>query len=142
MPEYDPATALIVVDVQNDFADPGGSLYVKGGEAVAERCAAEGWRASQAGVHIGRLCEAIHRRLGQVGVRRIQGVLSLAKKFGAAVVDEACAAALELGVHEYHFVRRYLERGPQLPLALHQVDPLIRQLVEYRDIIHQRTKEQ
>jgi len=27
-------TALIVVDCQNDFADPEGSLYVKGGEAV------------------------------------------------------------------------------------------------------------
>ncbi|HXI44966.1 MAG TPA: isochorismatase family protein [Candidatus Acidoferrales bacterium] len=52
MPEYDPATALIVVDVQNDFADPGGSLYVKGGEVVAERCAAEAWRASQAGAYV------------------------------------------------------------------------------------------
>jgi len=30
--EYDPSTALIVVDVQNDFADPDGSLYVAGGE--------------------------------------------------------------------------------------------------------------
>jgi nicotinamidase/pyrazinamidase len=34
MPIYDPATALIVVDVQNDFADPAGSLYVSGGEHV------------------------------------------------------------------------------------------------------------
>ena len=32
--EYDAATALIVVDVQNDFADPGGSLYVRGGETI------------------------------------------------------------------------------------------------------------
>jgi nicotinamidase/pyrazinamidase len=31
---YDPETALVVVDVQNDFADPGGSLYVREGEAV------------------------------------------------------------------------------------------------------------
>jgi nicotinamidase/pyrazinamidase len=31
---YDPATALIVVDVQNDFADPDGGLYVAGGEQV------------------------------------------------------------------------------------------------------------
>ncbi|MEQ8717669.1 MAG: isochorismatase family protein [Acidimicrobiales bacterium] len=31
---YDAATALVVVDVQNDFADPGGSLYVHDGEAV------------------------------------------------------------------------------------------------------------
>ena len=75
-------------------------------------------------------------------MRRILGVLSLAKKFGAAVVDDAFAAALDMGVHEYHFVRRYLERQPQLPLSLHQVDPLIRELVQYRDLIHQRTKEQ
>jgi nicotinamidase/pyrazinamidase len=31
---YDTHMALIVVDVQNDFADPGGSLYVGDGEAV------------------------------------------------------------------------------------------------------------
>ena len=31
---YDLSVALIIVDVQNDFADPAGSLYVKGGEDV------------------------------------------------------------------------------------------------------------
>ncbi|MGH8946950.1 MAG: isochorismatase family protein [Acidimicrobiia bacterium] len=30
--DYGPGTALIVVDVQNDFADPSGSLYVPDGE--------------------------------------------------------------------------------------------------------------
>jgi nicotinamidase/pyrazinamidase len=30
--EFDATTALIVVDVQNDFADPSGSLYVPSGE--------------------------------------------------------------------------------------------------------------
>ncbi|MEW5989940.1 MAG: isochorismatase family protein [Chloroflexota bacterium] len=34
MTRYDPRTALIVVDVQNDFADPKGSLSVAGGEAT------------------------------------------------------------------------------------------------------------
>ena len=52
MPGYDPSVALIVVDVQNDFADPAGSLYVRGGEAVAERCSTEAWRASQAGAYV------------------------------------------------------------------------------------------
>jgi nicotinamidase/pyrazinamidase len=32
--DYDQTTALIVVDVQNDFADPNGGLYVRDGEAV------------------------------------------------------------------------------------------------------------
>jgi len=31
---YGPSTALVVVDVQNDFADPAGSLAVRGGDAV------------------------------------------------------------------------------------------------------------
>ena len=34
MPELDPSTALIVVDVQNDFADPAGGLSVAGGDAI------------------------------------------------------------------------------------------------------------
>jgi nicotinamidase/pyrazinamidase len=34
MLRYDPQTALVVVDVQNDFADPTGSLSVASGEAV------------------------------------------------------------------------------------------------------------
>jgi nicotinamidase/pyrazinamidase len=34
MPAWDRDTALIVVDVQNDFADPAGSLSVKGGDEV------------------------------------------------------------------------------------------------------------
>ena len=37
MLRYDPQTALVVVDVQNDFADPNGSLSVAGGERVVER---------------------------------------------------------------------------------------------------------
>jgi transposase len=99
------------------------------------------WRAGRAGTHIGALCDAIHRTQGEVGVRRILGVLSLAKKYGPAAVDEACAAALDMGVQEYRFVRRYLERCPQAPLSLQQVDPLIRELVQYRDFINYKTKE-
>jgi nicotinamidase/pyrazinamidase len=34
MPTYDRHTALLVVDVQNDFVDPRGSLHVLGGEMV------------------------------------------------------------------------------------------------------------
>jgi nicotinamidase/pyrazinamidase len=34
MTSFDPTTALLVVDCQNDFADPEGSLYVEGSEAV------------------------------------------------------------------------------------------------------------
>ena len=97
-------------------------------------------RATRAGTHIGAFCEAIHHHQGEVGIRRILGVLSLAKKFGVPAVEDACAAALELRVYEYRFVRRYLERRP--PVTLRQVDPLIRQLTLYRDLINAKTQEQ
>jgi len=98
-------------------------------------------RADQAGSQIGALCRGMHRQEGEAAVRRIQGMLSLAKKYGVASVDDACGAALEIGVCNYRFVRRYLERHPQLPLSLRQVDPLIRQLTLYRDFIDSKTKE-
>jgi hypothetical protein len=98
-------------------------------------------RAEVAGPHIGTLCQTMHRGEGQAAVRRILGVLALAKKYGTAATDDACALALDSGVCKlYRFVRRYLEHNPQLPLSLCQVDPLIRQLTLYRDLIETRTQ--
>jgi transposase len=99
-------------------------------------------RAARAGEAIGTLCAALHRREGEPGLRRILGVLSLVKQHGAAVVADACAAALELGVADYRFVRRYLERHARGPLTLRQVDPLIRELTHYRDVIARKTQEE
>ena len=52
MPAYDPKTALVVVDVQNDFADPNGALYVRGGETVVPLIDQEIERATSAGALI------------------------------------------------------------------------------------------
>jgi transposase len=98
-------------------------------------------RAERAGNHVGLVCQAIHREDGEPGVRRILGVLSLCKQQGPARVDDACAAALALELPTYAFVKRYLERQPSLPLTLKQVDPLIRELNHYRDLIDRRTEE-
>ena len=46
---YDSSTALLVVDVQNDFADPAGNLHVQGGEEVVPVINAETHRAAAAG---------------------------------------------------------------------------------------------
>ena len=96
-------------------------------------------RATSAGPHIGTVCTQIQQHDGVPGVRRILGVLALAKKHGPAVVDEAAKAALDLGVPTYRFLRRYLERRLPAPLTLRQVDPLIRQLTLYRDLIDRKT---
>jgi transposase len=98
-------------------------------------------RAARAGARVSTLCEAIHRRDGPPGVRRILGIIALIKKYGPAVVDEACAVALECGATTYRFVRRYLEHRPAAPLTLRQVDPLIRELTHYRAVIAQKTQE-
>ena len=96
-------------------------------------------RARSAGPSIGALCARIHDTNGEPGVRRVLGVLSLARKHGPAAVEEAAKAALDLNMPDYRFVRRFLERRTPVPLTLKQVDPLIRQLTLYRDLIDQRT---
>lgn len=52
MTGYDKTTALIVVDMQNDFADPSGSLYVDGGEEVVASSNREIIRAASAGAFV------------------------------------------------------------------------------------------
>jgi len=49
---YDPQTALLVVDVQNDFASPEGGLYVKDGEQVVPVVNREIERAKAASAHV------------------------------------------------------------------------------------------
>jgi len=49
---YDGATALVVVDVQNDFADPAGSLYVPGAEKAVAAANEEVERAATAGATV------------------------------------------------------------------------------------------
>ncbi len=97
-------------------------------------------RARRAGKFIGELCAEIHRRDGETGVRRMLGVFRLTRNFGQASVEDACQTALEVGVPTYRFVRRYLERSAPTPVSLKQVDPLIRQLIHYRDVISRLTE--
>ena len=96
-------------------------------------------RACHAGAHLHTICTYIHDHEGAAGVRRILGVLALVKKYGPAVADDAAKAALDLQVPTYHFLKRYLARRPPVPLTLTQINPLIRQLTLYRDLIDQQT---
>jgi hypothetical protein len=70
----------------------------------------------------------------------VLGLLALAKKHGAPTVDAACATALDVGVPTYRFVKNYVQRGALPQLRLKQVDPLIRELTEYRDLIERMTR--
>jgi nicotinamidase/pyrazinamidase len=52
MVSYDAGTALVVVDVQNDFADAGGSLHVTGADEVVARVNLEVGRALRGGATV------------------------------------------------------------------------------------------
>lgn len=52
MPDYDQRTCLLVVDIQNDFADPKGALGVAGGEAVVAAANVEIEKATTAGAFV------------------------------------------------------------------------------------------
>lgn len=99
-------------------------------------------RAAHAGTQTGKFCQLLYDRQGETGIRRILGVLSLMKKYGTAAVEDACGTAIDIGVCEYRFVRRYLERRPHPHMFLRQIDPLIRELTVYRDFINLKIKEQ
>ncbi len=98
-------------------------------------------RTRRAGPSIGALCQTMFSTDGQIAIRRIQGVLAMAKRYGAAATDEACRMALAMGVPRYRFVRQYLEKHGSLLKVLKQADPIIRQLDLYLDVIAERTKE-
>jgi nicotinamidase/pyrazinamidase len=49
---FDPLTALIVVDLQNDFADPAGSLAVAGADDVVAGANEAVWAATDAGAMV------------------------------------------------------------------------------------------
>ena len=99
-------------------------------------------QAAAVGPHVGELATSLHADDPLRAVRRIQGLLALARKQGAAPVDRACAVALDLGGRSYQVVRRYLERHPPVPVTLRQVDPLIRQLTLYRDLLQGRAPQE
>lgn len=100
--------------------------------------------ARHAGPSVGALCEAMYQRDGEAAARRILGVLSLHKKYGTAQTESACAYLVQVGLCDYRPLRAYLERtAPPVPsVSLKQIDPLIRELTQYRDLIAQRIHQQ
>jgi len=98
-------------------------------------------RANEIGDHVGELARTIHRNDGEApGVRRILGLVGLARKHSMPALDRACAFALGEGAPTYRFVRSYLEHVPELPITLRQIDPLIRDLTEYRAFVERITE--
>ena len=76
--------------------------------------------------------------LGEQIQERINGEAPPPSNSEVADYYDAAKASLEHGAPTYRFVRHYLQRRPAAPLTLRQVDPLIRQLTLYRDLIDEK----
>ena len=86
---------------------------------------------------------------GRVGHRAMWGIVGLAKKYPARLVEQACDHALRHHVYRYKQVRAIVERlfeqalerldqAPQLALPLTQDHPLIRSSRRIRRTLYPR----
>jgi len=98
-------------------------------------------RAHGIGPAAGAIADAEYAANHIYGVRRTLGLCALAKKHGALAVERAATVALDAGALTYRAVKACLLHHQAAPLALRQVDPLIRGLTEYRDLVCRITGE-
>jgi hypothetical protein len=91
------------------------------------------------------LCQHLFDAEGRVGHRGMWGIVALAKKYPAWLVEQACDHALRHHLYRYRQVRAVVERlfeqalerldrAPQLALPLTQEHPLIRDPSEYGEL--------
>lgn len=92
-------------------------------------------RAHGIGPATGAIADALYAEHGQLGVRRVLGLCGLAKRHGVIVVERAAQVAFDAGALTYRAVKAYLDRNASPPISLRQIDPLIRDLTEYRDLV-------
>jgi hypothetical protein len=86
------------------------------------------------------LCELLFREEGRVGQRRIQGIISLTRRFPSRRIEWACQSAIDRGVRRYKTIRRLLENEAERDLAMTAAAPsltqeheLIRSAADYQD---------
>jgi transposase len=134
-------------------ADRPGSVVLPAAERVFNPSRETRYILGQAkaiGPQAARLCERLFALEGRVGQRKLWGIVNLAKRYPNHLVDTACAAAIEEGVHSYRHVKALTERlvaealatlqadapAPS-PSTLTQAHALIRHTDEYGDLFTQ-----
>lgn len=89
----------------NDFPDDSGVIAGRTTDWLVER-------GKKLGVHVGDLTDVVLAGPQPwTRMRRVYLLHSLATKYGATRLDEACALALDLGMHDVKRLERMLERG-------------------------------
>jgi transposase len=95
-------------------------------------------RVRRLGPHSTRWAEAMLAARGVEGVRVLQGLLSLAKRYRAEQLDRACDVAHSYGAFRLRTLRQLIDRDApkQQTFALLEEDPMIRPLSEYARFVH------
>lgn len=57
-----------------------------------------------------QLCQQLFAREGRVGQRKLWGIVNLVKRYPRALIDQACARALQEGVYSYQHIQALTER--------------------------------
>jgi len=90
-------------------------------------------KAEQIGPHTRRLCELMFEEQGRPGQRRMQGVVNLARKYEAGLIESAAETAVQNGLRSYKSFCRLVEakssEGTQSPIT--QDHELIRLSSDY-----------
>src|SRR5205814_7340057 len=95
-------------------------------------------RVRRLGPHSSRWAEALLQARGIEGVRVLQGLLSLAKRYRAEQLERACDIAHSYGAFRLRTLRQLIDRvvPKQQQFALLEEDPMIRPLSEYAQFVH------
>jgi transposase len=91
-------------------------------------------QAGQIGPKTRELCELLFQEQGRMGQRKMRGILSLARKHEASLIEKACLLAVDRQVRSSKIVRELVERledkNKTLPVLV-QSHTLIRSLDDY-----------
>jgi len=90
------------------------------------------------GVQAAQWAEAVIEHRGVEGVRVLQGLLSLAGRHTATLIDRSCGVALSCGQYRLRTVRALIgqDAPKQEPLPFVEEHPLIRSLADYEQLVH------
>jgi transposase len=135
----DEATGQLLVEHNRKAIDAPRAPPPEAGKQLAMSQTAElVQRGHRLGQNIGVVCAAVAATdLEEFAIRRLRSLLTMAEKFGADHVEIGCRVAIAAGAPTHRCVRAWLDHHPPAPLA--QVNPLIRELTAYRDVVARRT---
>jgi transposase len=91
-----------------------------------------------------RWAEGVIAARGIEGVRVVQGLLSLAKRYPSAALEKACAVAAAHQSYRLRTIRELLQRqdAQQEQRAFREEHPIIRSLADYAQWVHQAFRQE